>query len=221
MWSHLVGTMFLVLLSACGATPNIVGTSSDGTMRTRDAGVDPLPFQGSFDKAGQAVERAGFQGAVLASIQGLGLDQRGVVVSLLGGEWHFKYWVASQDKLQAVDVVVHVEGTQEVITLSDEKSKGTKLHGLNASRMLPPTKLVPQGISVGLKINPAGAQFNYFDITYNPDFADSAQPAVDVADVTANYRREIVDKIRMSATGNSSGGGTTPPVVHVPAGRVR
>jgi hypothetical protein len=202
-------TLATLVLAGCGANTMRPGmakvSAAKQTLRAKSAD-DPLPFHETAAKAIEMINTSpAWRNARLVSIEGHGFDQAGKMVPLLGSYWVFKFWAnpvdedgkVAQDVVRA-DVIVHVEGNAELVDGSEEKE--VKLERvLDPAKLAPPTKIVPFAIALGLKVNPAGPAFNYYDVTYNSFYANPSAARTDVADVTSYYQRDTFDGLHIPA----------------------
>lgn len=198
-----------VLLAGCGSsTASLPGmaNSAQGRLGARGvAGEDPMPFLDSAKKAIALIQAdKGWKNPVLISIEGRGLDQNGRLVPLLGASWTFKFWAnkieegETSTELTRVDVIQHVEGNV-VIGDGGETADKPTIRVLDPVKLSPPTEVVPFAIRLGLKVNPAGPSFNYYDVVYNSFYANPAFADTNVADVVSYYQRETFDGLHIPA----------------------
>lgn len=197
-----------IVLAGCGANtvrPGMASVAAKQGLRARS--IEPsLSFQDSAARAIEAVNTSPvWRNARLVSIEGHSLDQHGKLVPLLGSYWVFKFWANSVDDEgkvdQAVtraDVVVHVEGEIELIDGGEAKNVPLE-RVLELAKLAPPTQIVPFAIDLGLKVNPAGPAYNYYDITYNSFYANPSAAKTDVADVTSYYQGSTFDGLHIPA----------------------
>lgn len=161
-------------------------------------------------------KNAEYKNPRLVSASGVGLDQAGKLVPLLGATWTFKFWVAGTDGDYVVNVYQNVEGDVE-IEEGRETRKTDIVRVIDPNKLVPPTQLVPMAIKLGLKVSRQSPAFNYFDITYNANFTDPTSIDTDVADVTSYYRQEQLDGLHLPATFGFFPSNPTPAAAAKPA----
>jgi hypothetical protein len=182
------------------------GTSA---LRAHDApppGVDPAPFA---DAAKAAIAMANkdpnaWRNPVLVSIEGHGLDQSGKLVPLLGGNWTFKFWANKVEdgkmdtEFSLINVIKHVEGPME-LQEAGETRETDLVRPLDPAKLSSPSQVVPFAIRLGLKVNRAGAGYNFYDVTYNAFYANPAAADANVADVVSYYQQSTIDGLHIPA----------------------
>jgi hypothetical protein len=95
----------------------------------------------------------------LVSIDGVGLDQNGKLVPLLGASWTFRFWVTGEEGDYRVDVVQHVEGDMEIVE-ANEGRETELVRTIDPAKLVPPTQLVPMAVKLGLKVSRQSASYN-------------------------------------------------------------
>lgn len=190
-----------MLLAGCGqaqlatAVPQAAKSSKMGARASVNA-----DFMTAAKKAIELVSKnKEYKNPRLVSISGVGLDQSGKLVALLGASWTFKFWVAGAEGDFLVNVYQNVEGDAE-IEEGREVRKTDVVRVIDPSKLVLPTQLVPMAIKLGLKVSRQSPTYNYFDITYNASFEDPTSVDTDVADVTSYYRHEQLDGLHLPAT---------------------
>ena len=197
-----------IVLAGCGvnaARPGMAAATSKQALRAKST-VDPLSFEQSAAKAIETVKTSPkWRNPRLVSIEGHSLDQNGNLVPLLGSYWVFKFWgneVDDDGKIDTAvtraDVVIHVEGDVELISGGESKEISLE-RVLDPAKLAPPTRIVPFAIALGLKVNPAGPAFNYYDVTYNAFYANPSAARADRADVTSYYQGSTFDGLYIPA----------------------
>lgn len=203
-------TLATMVLAGCSRTamPGAAAATKAQALKAKGAVEDAMDFQVCAKKAIDLINtHPGWKNPRLVSIEGHGFDQNGKMVALLGSEWVFKFWANPVDEdgtmgqgVERADVILHIEGAQH-----DEVVPGGEAKVLDLQRVLDPAllaspmQIVPFAIALGLKVNPAGPAFNYYDVTYNSFYANPSAAKTDVADVTSYYRRDTFDGLHIPA----------------------
>jgi hypothetical protein len=205
-----VALLAAAMLSGCGKSALPTGMAAGtSALRAHDApapGVDPAPF---LEAAKQAIAEANknpaaWRNPVLVSIEGHGLDQTGKLVPLLGGNWTFKFWANRVEdgkmdtEFSLINVIKHVEGPIE-LQEAGETRETDLVRPLDPSKLSTPSQIVPFAIRLGLKVNRAGAGYNFYDVTYNGFYANPAAADANVADVVSYYQQSTIDGLHIPA----------------------
>lgn len=205
-------TLASMVLAGCSRTTLPTGAAAAAkaqALRAKGAAEDAMEFQRSCKKAIDLINtNPGWKNAKLVSIEGHGFDEHGKMVSLLGSYWVFKFWANPVDEdgqvastlWERADVTLHIEGASldEVGSGGEARSKEL-MRVLDPATLASPTQIVPFAIALGLKVNPAGSAFNYYDVTYNSFYADPSAAKTDVADVTSWYQQNTFDGLHIPA----------------------
>lgn len=219
-----------LVLAGCGASPMRPGMAqapSKQSLRARNA-EDPMAFHTAAAKAIEMVNTSPkWRNARLVSIEGHGFDHTGKMVPLLGSYWVFKFWANAVDEEgkvdQAVtraDVMLSIEGTTD-LSEGGESKDVSKERVLDPAKLAPPNQIVPFAIALGLKVNPAGPSFNYYDVTYNSYYANPSAATSDIADVTSYYQQSTFDGFKIPARPELIGPGPVPGPAPAPAPGVK
>ncbi|MDB5101123.1 MAG: hypothetical protein JWM80_5544 [Cyanobacteria bacterium RYN_339] len=205
-----VALLAAALMTGCSKNVPLTGAAmGTSALRAHDApapGVDPAPF---LDAAKQAFDLANkntnaWRNATLVSIEGHGLDQSGKLVPLLGGNWTFKFWANKVEDgkmdtdFSLINVIKHVEGPLELQEAGETRETDI-VRALDPSKLSTPTQIVPFAIRLGLKVNRAGAGYNFYDVTYNGFYANPASADANVADVVSYYQNSTIDGLHIPA----------------------
>lgn len=205
-------TVASLMLAGCGGTPlraNLpsVATKKNLGFAAKDLAKngDPLPFVATAKRAIDLMNKeAGWKNPKLVCIEGRGFDQDGRTVPLLGSSYTFKFWAQQfedntlSEEIQLVAVIVHVEGNVELAAVGENKTTDT-LRVLDPDKLSIPTDVVPFAIRLGLRVGKAGPAYHWYDVTYNSFYANPSRADTDVADVSSNYQREILDGLHIPA----------------------
>lgn len=201
-------TLASMVLAGCGAgiqRPGMAGPAAKQQL-LRAKAADAMDFQEASAKAIETINTSPkFRNARLVSIEGHGFDQTGKMVPLLGSYWVFKFWANAVDEDGKVEqavtgaaVTLRIEGTVDLEATGESKDV-TLERVIDPKKLAAPSQVVPFAIALGLKVNPAGPAFNYYDVTYNAYYADPSAATSDRADVTSYYRNETFDGIKIPA----------------------
>ncbi len=197
-----------MVLAGCGANtvrPGMAATPTKQSLRARNA-EDPMAFQQAAARAIEMVNTSPkWRNPRLVSIEGHGFDQHGKMVPLLGSYWVFKFWANAVDEdgkvEQAVtraDVTLKIEGQADLSDGGEGKDTAI-VRVLDPAKLASPDQVVPFAIALGLKVNPAGPAFNYYDVTYNSYYANPSAATSDIADVTSYYQQSTFDGFKIPA----------------------
>jgi hypothetical protein len=204
-------TLASMVLAGCNRSNLPTGAASAAksqALRAKGVAEEAMDFQKSCKKAIDLINtNPGWKNPKLVSIEGHGFDQNGKMVSLLGSYWVFKFWANPVDEegqmgtnFERADVTMRIEGASlDEVVAGGEARTMELMRVLNPATLASPTQIVPFAIALGLKVNPAGPAFNYYDVTYNSFYANPSAAKTDVADVTSWYQQSTFDGLRIPA----------------------